>query len=104
MTLGINQSVRVGALPVKPGIYTSAAQIVLARLMEVIRTRKSHMEMSEETLLGVQGDPTATNFESRYLDWATEAFSSRDIWPSGAWMQLVFKETQRDLIQLFDLI
>ena len=95
MTLSIDHTVRVGSFPVKPSIFASPAQIVLARLMEVTC---SEMPSTECEVARPGQSPKAKNsYDSRYLEWTSKTFALRNTWPGGAWMVAVFEESRREL-------
>ncbi|KAK7417853.1 hypothetical protein QQX98_004328 [Neonectria punicea] len=85
MALSVEHKLLTGELPVKASTSTSLARVVLARLMDAIASG------GESFIDGISSD-------SRYLHWATKAFSLRDTWPTGSWMVAVFQETQREVV------
>ena len=96
MVLSADRAFRTGALPTKPSIYTSSAQIVLARLAEVMGSQLG-VDEGFDPLLWMQGLASASSYEKQYLDWATAAFSERDTWPVGSWMVAVWREVGNEI-------
>lgn len=89
---------RVGALPVKPSMFTSSAQIMLARLMGSISSQPTDIN-ADLTLGGAKNAGLGcSRYDRHYLEWATRLFSLRDTWPSAAWMVALFQETQNEMI------
>ena len=96
MALGIDQTASMGNL-LKPSIYTVSAQIVLARIMDAVRSQEPSKQLTGDHSLNLQSFASSSSFERSYLDWTIGTFSTRDTWPSGSWMVALFRETGHEV-------